>query len=195
MSGRWEAFLSPERRRELAQLGPKARLVKSCYEGVLHRALSQLLGISAHRIQLQRTEKGKPFFEASIGFSVSHAEEHVVLAFARREQVGIDLESSSRYVDVDALVEGFFPESERARLLAVPSPARAREVLRTFTCFEALVKATGEGLTIPADDYESLARGLVCSEVELGADWICSVVTDAPECRIRVVPAERLLEP
>ena len=44
-----------------------------------------------------------------------------------------------------------------------------------YARFEAALKATGAGITVPTDRFSSVARGLCCQYVDVGPAWIFTV--------------------
>lgn len=160
----------------------------SC-EGAARLVLGTLLGRPPRAVLVERTEKGKPHVAGGPGFSMAHAGGIGLVAVAWRRRVGVDLEPAGRKLDHAALLDWFFPERERARILGEPEDRRRRATLETFTRFEAAVKATGEGLTVPIDDFEVVADGLCVDHVDLGGEWIASVAADWPRVTARVVDA------
>jgi 4'-phosphopantetheinyl transferase len=84
-----------------------------------------------------------------IEFSVTHGGDLLVLAFARQQHVGVDIEPIEALEDVDAeLMDFTLTAAERVRLLALPAPQRRRMFLRHWTGKEAVLKALGTGLNV-----------------------------------------------
>lgn len=187
----WARFVPPQglarvrdRYRREAQ-----RAEALCCEGALRAILGRLLSTSPPDVEILRTERGKPYVEADIGFSVSHAAGRGVLGVARRRRVGIDVETARREVDVEALAEGFFPSAERDEILAAAPEDRRLHALRAFTRLESAAKATGVGLSVPADEHETLCGTMICRHVDVGEGWVACVTADAPEFTVHVVDA------
>ena len=98
---------------------------------------------------IERGAQGKPFAPALGGleFNLSHAGSDVLLAFARGQAVGVDLERVDRRVALDAIAARHFAPAE-ARTLARLEPGLRRErFLELWTRKEAVLKALGEGLS------------------------------------------------
>lgn len=87
---------------------------------------------------------GKPVLRGGPGFSLSHAGELVGVAVRADGPVGLDVEQVRDVADLDALAEHVRSPAERARGDLDPAA-----FFRTWTRKEALVKATGDGLTAP----------------------------------------------
>jgi 4'-phosphopantetheinyl transferase len=98
---------------------------------------------------IERGAQGKPFAPAlgDFEFNLSHAGCDVLLAFARGQAVGVDLERVDRRVALDAIAQRHFSSAE-ARALARLEPGPRRErFLELWTRKEAVLKALGEGLS------------------------------------------------
>ena len=67
--------------------------------------------------------------------------------------MGVDVELP-RARRTDALARRFYAPGEQERLFALEEPARAHAFFRLWTCKEAFMKATGEGLSRSLRSYE-----------------------------------------
>lgn len=107
-------------------------------------------GAAAARLTFDRTCRcgaphGKPVLPGGPGFSLSHSGELVGVAVRPAGAVGLDLEQVRSVVDLAALATHVYSPAELAR---DPAPTHAA-FFRTWARKEALLKATGEGLTAP----------------------------------------------
>src|SRR5579862_3924329 len=99
-----------------------------------------------------RTERGKPHApQSGLDFNLSHARDHALIAFAREQPIGVDLESTTRRIEIDDLARRFFSHGEADALSALPATLRHAAFLRVWTCKEAVLKAIGEGLSFGLD--------------------------------------------
>jgi 4'-phosphopantetheinyl transferase len=97
-----------------------------------------------------RRERGRaPRVEgADLHVSVAHAGAWVAAAIARHP-VGVDVEPSDRAMDVEALAEQALAPAEREALAGRRGAGeRDRALLTWWTRKEAVLKATGDGLTV-----------------------------------------------
>lgn len=103
--------------------------------------------------EIAHGEHGKPHAPAlpQIDFNLSHARDHVLLAFARNQPLGVDLERIDRRLALDDLARRFFAAEEADALERVPEPDRLAAFLRVWTCKEAVLKAIGAGLSFGLD--------------------------------------------
>ena len=193
--GAWARFLTPAQLRFILERMPTeaARRETISCEGALRLILGRLLNVEPREVDVKRAPKGKPYVDGGIGFSLTHTRDLGLIAVARRPRVGVDVESADRYVDCDAVADGFFPPKERGEILATPFGRRVDVLLHAFTRFESAVKATGDGLTIPADPFEQLVDGMLWQHVDVGRNWIACVTADGPQWSVRVRSASELL--
>jgi 4'-phosphopantetheinyl transferase len=100
-----------------------------------------------------------PSGQVSIHFNVGHTEDMVVAAFSDEEPVGIDVEPQDRTVETAALAQRVLTASERERWQSHPASRRREAFLHIWTCKEAFLKATGEGLNRPPKSIECTFDG------------------------------------
>jgi 4'-phosphopantetheinyl transferase len=84
---------------------------------------------------------------------VSHAEDVALIAVARSQEVGVDVERIVQ-LDTEALVEQFFSPAERAALRALAPASKVRGFFDAWTRKEAYIKALGLGLAKPLDSFD-----------------------------------------
>ncbi len=77
----------------------------------------------------------------------------MILAVTQKREVGIDLEYIRPNLDVEKLAEQFFSPSERAELDALPSEKKLHSFFSGWTRKEAYLKARGDGMTYPWDQF------------------------------------------
>lgn len=133
---------------------------------VARGALRQLLGIylNEHPAQLrfQYSDFGKPCLagDDQLRFNISHAGSYALMAFAWRRRVGLDIECEKLDVDVEAVAQHFFSPYEIQTLMSLPIEQRHKAFFACWTRKEAYIKAIGEGLSMPLDQFDvSLTPG------------------------------------
>ncbi len=129
----------------------------------LHRvsglALGKLLAGYADRRDaptILRGEHGKPYAPdlGGIEFNLSHSGRHALIAIARDQPIGVDLERQGRQRSVDAIAHRYFAATESRALSALPAELRDAAFLRLWTGKEAVLKALGQGLSFGLDRVE-----------------------------------------
>jgi 4'-phosphopantetheinyl transferase len=141
--GRWERFRVPRARELFVVAHALARLV-----------VGSRLGVPAADLRFDVTcprcgqPHGKPRL-TGIELSISHSGEAVLVAVALGQAIGVDVEQlTARADELAGMVLG---DTERAVLDALPEDRRPAAFTRYWTRKEAVVKATGDGLTVPLD--------------------------------------------
>ena len=139
--------------------------------------------------EILRGEHGKPYAPSLPGLdlNLSHAKNHVLLAFARNQPLGVDLERIDRRLAIEDLARRFFAPEEADALDRVPADERLPAFLRLWTCKEAVLKAIGAGLSfglerVVFDLGAGVPAGLISLAPEAGAprDWSVSLLEPAP---------------
>ena len=131
---------------------PTAREVTAKTRSILERLLARYAGLD-RAPEIARGEHGKPYAPAvpAIDFNLSHSRDHVLLAFARHQPLGVDLERIDRRLSLEDLARRFFSGDEADALDRLGETERLPAFLRLWTCKEAVLKAIGQGLSFGLD--------------------------------------------
>ena len=154
------AFLSDAERARAGRFRfEKHRMASIIARGVLRSLLSQYLAQPAESITLLDGPKGKPRIEpeSSPHFNVSHSGELAIFAFSRCE-IGADIEIIRGLKEMDGIAERFFCADECDQLRSSQSADKERAFFRCWTRKEAYIKAIGEGLSAPLDQFQVTLR-------------------------------------
>lgn len=87
-------------------------------------------------------------------FNVSHCDDLAIYGIGWGAAVGVDVERLRDIDDVDGIAERVFTHGERGVLASVPAGARVRTFFNCWTRKEAYVKAIGDGLLAPLQEFE-----------------------------------------
>jgi len=116
----------------------------------VHTLLAAYLGVAAADITIERDGHGKPFLVSPGGgdvqFNLSHSGNALVVAIARGQAVGVDIESGTRERPWLALARRYFTPAEYAALASLPRSRLPSAFLELWSCKEAVVKALGRGI-------------------------------------------------
>lgn len=144
----------PEDRDRYAAAHGLLRVALGAYLGTRPEALS----FAARCRRCGSDGHGKPYLASPAldgadapGFSLSHSGERVVVAVTPGPAVGVDVELVQPLRDLDSLTGTVLAPSERAALDGMAYEQRTRAFFVTWTRKEALLKATGDGLGLGAD--------------------------------------------
>jgi 4'-phosphopantetheinyl transferase len=125
--------------------------------GILRDLLGKYLKRSPADLDFDYQPEGKPFLrkpsDQSLQFNVSHAHGLAVFSFARRRELGVDVELVRPDFAGDEIATRFFSAGEVAELRALPSSLRTEGFFLCWTLKEAYVKARGGGLNIPLNSF------------------------------------------
>jgi 4'-phosphopantetheinyl transferase len=132
--------------------------------GMLRALLSRYLNVRPDELSFGYSAYGKPFLVnehgGSVRFNVSHSHGLALFAFAQGPALGIDLEQMRPEVAGEQIAERFFSACEVAALRALPAGQQTEAFFNCWTRKEAYIKARGEGLSLPLDQFDvSLAPG------------------------------------
>ena len=130
---------------------------------VARGALREILGLymsrAAQSVSFCHGPQGKPALDGESGidaihFNVSHSHGLALFAVTRRREVGIDLEFIREGLDAEQLAGRFFSQREIATLRALPTGLRKHAFFLCWSRKEAYIKARGEGLSMPLDQFD-----------------------------------------
>ncbi len=155
--GRLEALRATLSLREQARYASFAheqhRFRWGAARGTLREVLGRALGCAPAEVSFGYGAHGKPSVAGSeLRFNISHSGALGLIALALAE-VGVDVELP-RPRRSDDIARRFFTPGENERLFALEGPARADAFFRLWTCKEAFLKCTGEGLSRSLRSYE-----------------------------------------
>lgn len=126
--------------------------------GLLRAILGRYLHQRPHHLRFHYNRFGKPSLTVGTGteqisFNLSHADDLVLYAVTRSRSVGIDLELVRADHDFAPISARFFLAEEHNAILALPVGLRPAAFFASWTRKEAYVKARGEGLSHPLNEF------------------------------------------
>ena len=127
--------------------------------GVLRDILGRYTSRSPRHITFQYAEYGKPELgppDATLQFNVSHSHDLALYAVTRHHPIGVDVEYLNRRSVMDRMkiARRFFSKAEYDALCALPQSSQDRAFLTCWTRKEAFIKAIGQGLSCPLDQFD-----------------------------------------
>lgn len=122
----------------------------------LRQILASYQQILPHEVQFQYEPNGKPWVNGGNGleFNLSHSDDVACAAVARGRRLGIDVEVIREGRDLLGIAHRYFSPSEASRIELAKEADRARVFFAHWTCKEAYLKARGDGLLAPLDNFE-----------------------------------------
>lgn len=120
--------------------------------GILRVLLGRYMNKAADQIDFRYGHKGKPFLSLKIKspiifFNISHTKDLVLYAFASCRWIGVDVEYVQTSVGINEIAKRYFHFNEVKMLRQAATEKRNQIFYELWTCKEAYLKATGEGLS------------------------------------------------
>jgi 4'-phosphopantetheinyl transferase len=144
--------------------------------GILRQILGAYLKKPPHSLQFHYNTNGKPILanapgEDSLQFNLSHSDNMVLYAITRNRNIGIDLERIREDIEIMQIASRFFSSSEIASIEQTPESNRNELFFQYWTRKEALIKATGEGLSFPIETLDVFGvNGSILSPIPMPSD-------------------------
>ena len=155
----WEGTLSPD---EIARANrfhfAKDKNHYTAGRGILRDLLGKYLRQDPSALEFSYGEHGKPaLFGASatsrLSFNLSHSGGLAAYAFARKRNLGIDVEQIRPDFVSEDIARRYFSAREVTDLLSLTVEERTEAFFRCWTRKEAYIKARGAGLQIALDSF------------------------------------------
>ena len=126
-----------------------------------HAALRQVLaaytGVPPQELSFRNGSHGKPSLawpEIRLSFNLSHSAHAAAIVVANGAAAGVDVEEIRGDRSCEDISRRFFSPAENRWLDSAPDSDRTLHFFRLWTVKEAVVKANGQGLSIPLDAVE-----------------------------------------
>lgn len=178
--------------------------------GLLRDVLARYTGVAPSALTFSGGHTGKPRLcdqtdvDRAITFNLAHADGRALVAVAKGDEVGVDLERIRADLDPLSLAQQFFAPSERKIIARAPGTAQREIFFRYWVAKEAVLKAQGIGLELAPDRCEialvadggsarvlSHAQGMLESNwsvrfLPCGPGWIGGVAARGEEWSVRL---------
>ncbi|MCU1306223.1 MAG: phosphopantetheinyl transferase [Acidobacteriaceae bacterium] len=175
--------------------------------GLLRYILSLYLYQDPGQLQLSSNAFGKPHLrthntteQQDLRFNYSHADRLAVFAFARRREIGVDVELIRPDVARESIPEHFFCKAEVATLRALQLEIQGDAFFECWTRKEAYIKARGEGFRIPLNSFDVSSDHLVADQENShwslqsfvpAPGYVAALVTEGQGWRTRFIQSPR----
>jgi 4'-phosphopantetheinyl transferase len=156
ITAQFEKLLSPDERERARRFRfDHLRDAFTLARGALRVILGGYLGVPPGAIPFRYGAKGKPALDLPrlLDFNMSHSGALAVYAFTLGCELGVDVERLHRIEEMQQIARRFFCPEEAEDLASVPEAERERAFLHCWTRKEAYIKAIGDGLSAPLDDF------------------------------------------
>lgn len=152
-------LLSEEERAKWQRfLVPHARLQYLVTRALVRTTLSRYAEVPSTTWRFATNDYGRPHISPAhalrdVHFNLSNTDGLVVCAVSRDEEIGIDVETISRDVDIDGLAPSVFAAAELVDFRRTAAEHRTERFFAYWTLKEAYIKARGMGLSLPLDGF------------------------------------------
>jgi len=129
--------------------------------GLLRSLLGCYLDVAPQDLRFETTSAGKPHLASGQGqlqFNLAHSGEYVLIAIADGRAVGIDVEEVRDDFDAGEVAAHFFSPHEQRELETLTERLKIEAFFECWARKEAYVKARGEGLSLPLDQFDVSLR-------------------------------------
>ena len=197
----WDTLTADECQRAERYIFERDRAHFVVARGLLRVLLGRYLRQEPQSLRFTYGPHGKPALATNTGggalcFNVSHSHGLALYAVTRGRELGVDVESIRPEVVQEKIAEHFFSPHEVAVLRALPTPLQATAFFACWTRKEAYIKATGDGLALPLNQFDvSLAPGEPAAllgtawDPKEAARWALQDLAPAPGYRAAVAVA------
>ena len=163
--------------------------------GTLRAILGRYLGIEPKQVEFEYQPRGKPLLAAKFAdkgllFNLSHSQDLALCGVSYQNQIGVDLEYIRTMSDLESLAKRFFSPREYEHLRLISLEEQQQIFFRYWTCKEAYVKATGDGL-VQLEEIEICLTQNQPSQLLISEDWSLRELTPAENFAAAVVVAGR----
>jgi 4'-phosphopantetheinyl transferase len=144
-------------------------------QGALRLLLAHSLKCEPRDIEFRFGPRGKPMLQdgSQICFNMTHSGGLALYACTVNCEIGVDVEELRDVPDLEKVASHYFSKAEAAELLSIGSEIPRREAFfRCWTRKEAYIKAIGEGLYLPLDQFQvTLLPDAPAKFVHIGNDF------------------------
>lgn len=126
--------------------------------------LSAFGEVSPKQWCFEKEGKGRPYIKRllnshGIDFNLSHTKNAIACMLSKTHRVGVDIEASSRIVNLNLLVEKQFSTIEQTQFKGLSEQEKQALFFKIWTLKEAYIKNTGKGLSENLQNFGFDLRG------------------------------------
>ncbi len=160
---------------------------------MLRRLAAALCGTEPELVEFSLIKNGKPTIvhpaeAAKIHVNVSHSGELGAVVLSRGFPVGIDIEFMRPGVEIAAMAKQYFRKEECSWLASLPEANQLRGFYRLWVLKEAILKVSGDGLSIPLGSIPVDIQGEIVKtgpwpaiELQMAGNYCAAVSASAAE--------------
>ena len=161
--------------------------------GSLRTILGSYLGVEPAQVEFEYQQRGKPilaakFADSGLLFSLSHSQDLGLCGVSYQRLIGVDLEYLRPLSDLENIAKRFFLPSEYEVIKFLSNEQKQQVFFRYWTCKEAYLKATGDGL-VQLEQIEVYLTPTAPAQLLLPGDWSLQELVPADNFAAAVVVA------
>jgi 4'-phosphopantetheinyl transferase len=170
----------------------KLRISFEVSHGALRILLAKYLGCSPRELVFTFGPRGKPALcgNSQLWFNMAHSGEIALCAFSIGVEIGADIEAVHEIHDFEQIAEHYFCPEEASQLRSIADKKQREEAFfRCWTRKESYLKAIGDGLFVPLDQFQvTLLSGAPVCFIHIGHDtsaalsWTLQHLEPVPGC-------------
>jgi len=159
-------------------------------QGALRLLLASSLKCRPQEVAFRFAARGKPMLEGDsrIRFNMAHSRDLALYALTFDCEIGVDVEEVRDVPEIERIAAHYFCKAEASELKAIGAKTPTREAFfRCWTRKEAYIKAIGDGLYFPLDQFQvTLSADTPAKFVHIGnhtgvaAQWALQHLDPAP---------------
>jgi 4'-phosphopantetheinyl transferase len=150
------------------------RIAFEVSHGALRILLARYLSCTPRELAFTFGPKGKPALHGNsqLQFNIAHSGGLAVFAFSLGFQIGVDIEEVREIPDFEQIAHHYFCPEESSQLLSITDKKQREEAFyRCWTRKESYLKAVGDGLSAPLDQFQvTLLPGSPAHFIHIGND-------------------------
>jgi 4'-phosphopantetheinyl transferase len=154
----WQLLAPDEQARAERYVFPKDRTHFLVARGLLRVLLGRYVQRQPQLLRFCYGPHGKPELAPDMAdtlrFNVSHSHGLALYAITRQRDIGVDVEYVRPGFAEERIAERFFSPREVAVLRALPGALQTTAFFACWTRKEAFIKARGDGLSLPLDQFD-----------------------------------------
>lgn len=150
----FEKLLSPDEKARLTRfVNQESRQNFVICRGVLHFVLSQITSMLPGQVRIRNGLQGKPELVTDahmhpVNFNISHTQDLCLIAFSANLEVGVDVEKVREIKELGSMARTYLSPEEHTIWVKKPDTEKAHTFYKYWCAKEAVLKATGCGLSI-----------------------------------------------
>jgi 4'-phosphopantetheinyl transferase len=146
---RCRQFLSPDELTRWGRMPPSQQMLYASAHAGLRTITAAYTGVWPSQVEFRTGEHGKPYVAGFPGLRVNlaHTRGMSLVAVSSDGPVGVDVERVRALTDAQLRPEVLLSTWERARWSQAPAGRRRTDLITYWACKEAVLKASGTGLT------------------------------------------------